>query len=324
MSSVQTPAAARAAAGLGGQGSIPLDDPAQSHLHLAALQRPDVRLELRIHEDGRWSKSFPTSARLGAIQAQQVKHSADVYVGVLPRTGTGYGGDSLPEWGDVVWAEADTEAALVRALDFTPRAPLIIRSSPGKAHFYWFLSTPIPLEYVERANKRLAHHLGCDPRATNAGRILRVAGTKNHKREEPTRVAITRFEPAPNVVARALVGELPDPRPPQPLTAVAARARNLGLPRDADTDELRSVPARVYIPALTGRDVYHGLCRCPFHKGGDERTPSLSVGGPNEELWLCFGCDEGGDVFSFAARLWGLDARNDFPALKERLKAALR
>ena len=35
---------------------------------------------------------------------------------------------------------------------------------------------------------------------------------------------------------------------------------------------------------------------CPFHK--DKKTPSLSVT-PSKQLWKCFGCGKGGDVFTF-------------------------
>jgi DNA primase len=41
---------------------------------------------------------------------------------------------------------------------------------------------------------------------------------------------------------------------------------------------------------------------CPFH---DERTPSFHVR-PHLGLWHCFGCGEGGDVFSFLQKLDGL------------------
>jgi hypothetical protein len=322
--SAQTPAAARAAAGLGGQTSIDLGDPQQSHLHLAALWRPGTLIELRVRADGRWAKHFHDGPRPAGIQAQRLKTGADVYVGVLPRTEAKQGGDALPTHANVIWCEADSEAALVRAMDYTPHAHIVVRSSPGKAHFYWLLNRDIPLEYIERGNKRLAHHLGCDPRATNAGRILRVAGTRNHKRGEAQRVAITRFETHNNVTAAGLVGELCDPAPPQALTAVVAKVCNVGLPSDADTEALRAVPAREYIPLLTGREVLRGFAQCPFHKGGQERTPSLSVGGPNDTLWLCFGCDEGGDVFTMAARMWGLREREDFPTIKTKLKEILR
>jgi DNA primase len=50
---------------------------------------------------------------------------------------------------------------------------------------------------------------------------------------------------------------------------------------------------------------------CPFH---EERTPSFSVD-PREKLYHCFGCDVGGDVFSFVEEKEGLS----FPEAVERL-----
>lgn len=41
---------------------------------------------------------------------------------------------------------------------------------------------------------------------------------------------------------------------------------------------------------------------CPFHQ---ESTPSFSVN-PRAQLWHCFGCGAGGDVFTFVQRLENL------------------
>ncbi len=56
---------------------------------------------------------------------------------------------------------------------------------------------------------------------------------------------------------------------------------------------------------------YKGLC--PFH---GEKTPSFVVT-PARESWHCFGCGEGGDVFSFVMRRDGLT----FPEALKRLAA---
>jgi DNA primase len=57
---------------------------------------------------------------------------------------------------------------------------------------------------------------------------------------------------------------------------------------------------------------YVGLC--PFH---DERTPSFSVN-PSENLYYCFGCQAGGDVFTFLQEKEGLDWREAVEQLADR------
>lgn len=77
-------------------------------------------------------------------------------------------------------------------------------------------------------------------------------------------------------------------------------------------DALLEIPASEYVPLLCGRSVERGgFVRCPFHKGGEERTPSLKVYGTT---WACFACPArpgagrrhlGGTIYTFAALLWG-------------------
>jgi DNA primase len=38
--------------------------------------------------------------------------------------------------------------------------------------------------------------------------------------------------------------------------------------------------------------------RCPFHAGGQERTPSFTVD-PDKKMYYCFGCHEGGSIIKF-------------------------
>src|SRR5436190_5597364 len=54
--------------------------------------------------------------------------------------------------------------------------------------------------------------------------------------------------------------------------------------------------------------------RCPFH---DERTPSFSVD-PGEKLYYCFGCQAGGDVFTFLQEKEGLEFRESVEQLADR------
>ncbi len=57
-----------------------------------------------------------------------------------------------------------------------------------------------------------------------------------------------------------------------------------------------------------GRDFW---CCCPLH---EEKTPSLKID-PVQQVWHCFGCGEGGDIFGFLMKAEGLN----FPDAVQRL-----
>ncbi len=58
---------------------------------------------------------------------------------------------------------------------------------------------------------------------------------------------------------------------------------------------------------------------CPFHH---EKTPSFNVNVP-KQIWHCFGCGEGGDVFSFVMRYENLDFKSALKLLADKAGVSL-
>ncbi|HIE50712.1 MAG TPA: DNA primase [Armatimonadetes bacterium] len=68
-----------------------------------------------------------------------------------------------------------------------------------------------------------------------------------------------------------------------------------------------------YVPLHKAGKDYRGLC--PFH---EDTAPSFTVS-PAKQMWYCFGCQEGGDVFRFLQLMENLS----FPEAAERLAQRL-
>ena len=75
------------------------------------------------------------------------------------------------------------------------------------------------------------------------------------------------------------------------------------------SDDVQNIKDRLNIVDVVGQYVqltragknFHA--KCPFHK---ERTPSFNVS-PERGTYMCFGCGEKGDIFSFVERIEGID-----------------
>src|SRR6266576_2884088 len=58
---------------------------------------------------------------------------------------------------------------------------------------------------------------------------------------------------------------------------------------------------------------------CPFHK---EKTPSFNVN-PQRQIFHCFGCHKGGDVFTFVKEYENIDFMDAVRRLAERARIPL-
>jgi hypothetical protein len=98
----------------------------------------------------------------------------------------------------------------------------------------------------------------------------------------------------------------------------AARLAQRHSRQGIQADVFREIPAETYVERLTGEELPRSRrvsCPLPEH---DDLNPACAVYGTS---WHCFVCDRGGDIFDFAAAIWGLDTRKDFVAILNELQA---
>ncbi len=90
-------------------------------------------------------------------------------------------------------------------------------------------------------------------------------------------------------------------------------------------DEVQQIKDRINIVDIVGQYVQLRragrtyMARCPFHK---ERTPSFHVS-PERGTYKCFGCGEGGDIFTFVQKMDGIDFASALKMLAEKAGVTL-
>jgi len=241
----------------------------------------------------------------------------DVYVSAAPRVRRQGCKDAVHR-GWTLWADIDAPDALDRLEAFEPAPSIVLMTgTPGHALAVWPLRTALAPAHLVRANRRLAHALGGDMAATDAARIIRVPQAANFKSDPPAPVQCVRLE-LEVFEARDVVGKLPDPPSTRP--AAARPARTI----DSSGDVLLALPATEYVPILLGRELNRdGKITCPWHAGGEERTPSMHAY-PGDRGWFCWPCDRGGTIIDFGALLYGIDPRGrGYHDVRRRLAADL-
>jgi len=304
-----------------------VNDPLHRYLDMLAGRKPGERLiEVRSRTTtgtGMTQTFFAAATQRdhAAAHIRERARSVDVYVGAVLRDHRA-GGKAAISGSHLVWVEIDQPDAyrlLLRAQ--TPPSAVIASGTAGHLHAYWQLEQPVTVAECERANRRLTALLDGDPASTDIARILRPPGTVNHKRE-PVPVTLEHLDPDRRYQLEQILNGLP-PDPKQPTERPASRPRIHALPDGDLTAQLRAIPTAEYVEALTGRTPNpDGKIQCPFHAGGQERTPSLHCFA--DGCFQCFGCGKGGTIFDFAAALYNQGTKgHEFLRLRDELAHTL-
>lgn len=249
---------------------------------------------------------------LEAVAALAASHAArgdEVFVGPAPRSRPQATKEAV-DGTRVLWVDIDDPRELPRLWQFLERRPahLIVESGgSGGVHVYWLLEATLPArvvdaatgeisEPIERAHARLIHHLGADPQCKDRTRVLRLAGTVNHKSGQNARVQWADFALARYDV-RALVGDLCDP-PAARLPRLIGRASN-------HEDPYKRIAPPEYFWRLAGIEVpASGRVSCP-HPDHPDRDPSCDVAPHPEVGWICRSCpfEARGAIYDLASAL---------------------
>jgi DNA primase len=99
---------------------------------------------------------------------------------------------------------------------------------------------------------------------------------------------------------------------------VAGRIREEDIAEVREKARIDDVVSSYVTLRPAGGGSYKGLC--PFH---DEKSPSFHVT-PARQFWHCFGCGEGGDVFTFLTKIDGLSFVEAVERLAEKYGVQLR
>lgn len=91
------------------------------------------------------------------------------------------------------------------------------------------------------------------------------------------------------------------------------------------SNEVEQIKERLGVAEIVGEyvkleksGINYKAC-CPFH---NEKTPSFTVN-TERNFWYCFGCQEGGDIFTFIQKMEGLEFREVLERLAERANVEL-
>jgi putative DNA primase/helicase len=186
-------------------------DYGQAEEFAAAVWEPDDRIEIRpIGRDGiPLASTFPPAESVShAIGPRHVM--ADVYFGANPRLRVGGTEAADVALARCVFADFDFDDEIKTSEDVSARIaeknmpkPTITVGSGNGIQAWWRLAEPIhDLAKFTEIQKRIARHLGSDPKVIDPPRIMRLPGTFNQRDK--------RFNPATGKREKALL-DVPKP-----------------------------------------------------------------------------------------------------------------
>jgi hypothetical protein len=147
--------------------------------------RPDARSnELDDTEQRSWA--YPDHRHDAAeylIEEAQV--GRDAYFGVHLFRGPGNRRKENAAQILALWVDGDGAAVP----EDWPQPTAVVESSPGRHHYYWRLTGAIDSKHAAQLNRRLTYGIGGDKGKWGLGTVLRVPGTVNYKRPQPTLVS---------------------------------------------------------------------------------------------------------------------------------------
>ncbi|HJW56905.1 MAG TPA: DUF3987 domain-containing protein [Burkholderiaceae bacterium] len=146
-----------------------------------------------------------------------------VYVTVNQTAGRGRKADDITGV-RAVWVDADTIAPICEDWHLPPH--LIVESSPGKHHYYWFtdaLPSPADFSAVTKAMCTVHPHIGGDTNAGDIARVLRLPGTLHLK--NPAKPHLVRIVGEHPSQARYTWDQITQAFPPLLATANSDRPR---------------------------------------------------------------------------------------------------
>lgn len=119
------------------------------------------------------------------------------------------------------WAWADFDEVNPKKLD--PKPTILWETSPGRYQGLYALKRPIRADEIEKINRRIAIATKADPSGWDAGQVLRIPGSKNHK-----------YDGSPKGKFVYVKGPVYD----------SSDFAHISLPKEAEIEELKELPFR--------------------------------------------------------------------------------